>query len=255
MRRRGSPAPQDRSEGVIETLRALVTFSFVPHDWSTLHGKVPVFGSLFTLLLPCLLLFRKTRRTWGLVLWIHVAIATWYSVHHQDRYLQTLMPLMAAVVAAVLIRIWRSGSWARGALLPLVGAQVAWGGDVYFIPTHQMLHDSPIPRVAQLLSGGYKKQYDERFVFGAKKYVAIGEGDLQSETCACSCICWRPLVSRAPPSWIGLPNSSASITDATFGQPGLAPRCLGDHVVVQREEPGPASLASDLVSWTWRSGM
>src|SRR5262249_9146863 len=47
--------PRRSVGGVLETLRVLVTFSFVPNDWSEFHGMTPVFGSLFTLLIPALL--------------------------------------------------------------------------------------------------------------------------------------------------------------------------------------------------------
>ena len=41
------------------------------------------------------LFLKGTRRLWLLALWIHVGVFAWYSVHHQDRYLQGLLPLMA----------------------------------------------------------------------------------------------------------------------------------------------------------------
>lgn len=149
--------------GVIETAKTLFTFSFLNNDYPQFHGKLPVFGSLFTLLLACLPFLKRTRRIWLLVAWIHLGIAAWYWVHHQDRYLQAVVPLMAAVVAAVLILLWRSLALVgRGLVVLLVALQIVWGGDVYFIRTHAMVA-SPIGKSLDLLEGGYKKQYRERF--------------------------------------------------------------------------------------------
>ncbi len=148
-------------EGVKETLGALWTFSFVPHDYGRYHGDMPVFGSLYTLLLVALPFLRRARRIWLLVILTQLAIFTWYWIHHQDRYLQTLMPWMAAVTAALMIRIWQTGWASRLALSALVATQIVIGGDVYFIQTHAMVR-SPIKKVNDLLSSGYEKRYDER---------------------------------------------------------------------------------------------
>jgi len=165
--------PPQNWEGVKEALGALLTFSFLPHDYPRFHGKVPVFGSLFTLLLFCLPFFKGTKRIWGLAIMTHVAIFAWYMLHHQDRYLQALVPWMAAVTAAIIIRIWSNGWAAKAMVALLVATQIVIGADVYFIQTHAMIR-SPIKRVNDLLSAGYEKKYEERFrVF--KDWVAIGD--------------------------------------------------------------------------------
>ncbi len=148
--------------GFLKSLQALLTFSFIPNDWGSLHGHTPVFGSLFTLLLPCLLLCRPRLRLWGLVGWIHSSILGWFWVHHQDRYLQGIMPLIAAATAAMLILVWRLGVLARAALSLLVAAQVVWGGDVYFFQTHSMIK-SPLKKSIDLLSAGFERNYEQRF--------------------------------------------------------------------------------------------
>jgi hypothetical protein len=156
-------APERDVNGLLETLRALVTFSFEPHDWKRFHHDVPVFGSLFTLLLPTLVLCRGVKRTAWLVGWIHVALFAWFSVHHQDRYLQGLMPLMASATAAMLVLVWRQhGGLVRAALSGLVAFQLAWGGDVYFFQTHAMAR-SPLKKSIDLLSAGFEKRYAQRF--------------------------------------------------------------------------------------------
>ena len=153
--------PEGDWEGVKGTLKALVTFSFVPNDYGRYHGDVPVFGSLYTLLLVCLPFLKRARRIWLLVILTQVAIFMWFWIHHQDRYLQTLMPWMAAVTAALIIRVWRTGWASRLMLAGLIATQLVIGGDVYFLQTHAMIR-SPIKRVNDLLSAGYKKRYDER---------------------------------------------------------------------------------------------
>jgi len=154
--------PPRTLEGVLKSLKALFTFSFVPNDWGKLHGRTPVFGSLFTLLLPCLILCRGRLRLWGIVGWVHFSILCWYWVHHQDRYLQGIMPLMAAATAALLALAWRSGIIASVALSLLVALQVIWGGDVYFFQTHSM-SKSPLKKSIDLLSAGFEGNYEKRF--------------------------------------------------------------------------------------------
>ncbi|HVK67856.1 MAG TPA: hypothetical protein VM694_25525 [Polyangium sp.] len=156
-------APTRDLKGLLQTLVTLVDFSFVPNDWPKFHRSVPVFGSAFTLLLGCLPFLKKTKRIWLVVLLVHGGVFTWYSVHHQDRYLQALMPLMAAVTAAIALLVWRSfGTGARVALAASFGLQIVWGGDVYFFQTHAHAR-SPLKETIDLMSAGFEKKYDTRF--------------------------------------------------------------------------------------------
>src|SRR5690606_26965162 len=117
--------------------------------------------------------FKKTRRIWGVVGIVHLGIFVWYWVHHQDRYHQTLLPLMAAVVAAIVVLVWRTNRINRIALGFLIATQVVIGGDVYFIEAHAMIR-SPLKVSADLLNAGYRKRYDARFdVF--KGWTRVGE--------------------------------------------------------------------------------
>lgn len=166
-------APSRDLKGLFDTLEALVTYSFEPHDWKRFHHAVPVFGSLFTLLLVTVPVFGGSRRLWALIVWVHLGIFAWFSVHHQDRYLQGLMPLMAGATAAMLLAVWRSDSRVvRGALVLLVGLQLVWGGDVYFLQTHAMAR-SPLKKSIDLLSAGFEHKYDSRFNVQSS-YQAIG---------------------------------------------------------------------------------
>lgn len=147
--------------GVWQSVRVLFTFSFIPNDWGAFHGKSPTFGSLLTLTLLCLPFLRP--RAWLLALFgsIHLGIFTWYWIHHQDRHLQTLVPLMAAATAAVMVLLWRQGRAARLTLLAAIAVQVVWAGDIWFFPTHNMAK-KPIAVTADLLSSGYMKKPQER---------------------------------------------------------------------------------------------
>lgn len=151
-------------EGVKETIEALYAFSFVPNDWANHHEDVPVFGSLFTLLTPCLLLARRVPgRLWALVGLGHAALIPWYWLNHQDRYLQTLMPWLAAATAAMVVLLWREhGRLVRAGVVTLVGLQIVWGGDAYFFQT-QVFVGSPQKWVLGLFEGGYRGSRDHRF--------------------------------------------------------------------------------------------
>jgi hypothetical protein len=156
-------SPERNTSGIIRSLLAVFDFSFIPNDWSRFHGKRPVFGSLFTLLVPVLFWLRGTKRIWAIVGWLHIAIFTWYWVHHQDRYLQAIVPLMAACTAATLVLIYRlQHRWIRALTGGLVALQLALGADVYFIATHAMT-GSAVKRSVDFLSMGYQGKYQERF--------------------------------------------------------------------------------------------
>lgn len=168
----GAWAPSPDVYGLLESLRALVDFSFLPNDWSRFHGDRPLFGSLFTLLLPLTLWLKNTRRLWALIGWVHLAIFTWYWVHHQDRYLQTILPLMAACTASILVLSYRQfATHVRALIGILVAVQIAVGADTYFIATHAMT-GSPVKKTVELLGMGYQGKYAERFVV-EPKWVAL----------------------------------------------------------------------------------
>lgn len=147
--------------GVWQTLKALITQSFIPNDWPRFHGSVPVFGSLFTLTLFFLPFLRKTWRIAGLFLAVHLGIFCWYWTHHQDRYLQAMLPWFAVATAGVLMLVWRTHVVNRVAVAGLVALQVVWGADVYFISGHAMI-GSPITAVTALISSGYRKDEKSR---------------------------------------------------------------------------------------------
>ncbi|MBK9266959.1 MAG: hypothetical protein IPM54_45190 [Polyangiaceae bacterium] len=158
-------------EKLAETAQAVVMFSFQPHDWAKFHGKVPIFGSLFTLSALILPFLKKTKRIWALFVATHVGVVVWYWTLHQDRYLQALLPWMVCTVAATLLLLWRQAHWsAKPLACMLVGVQIVWGGDAYFIPAHAMTGNSAAPVTAELLAQGMKGKHKERYGFGDRLF-------------------------------------------------------------------------------------
>ncbi|MCA9620693.1 MAG: hypothetical protein KC731_16835, partial [Myxococcales bacterium] len=150
------------TEKLLELLGASANFSLAPHDWPKFHGSRPVFGSLYTLLIPALFALRARGRTFLVVLFSQLAIAVWFWTLHQDRYLQNFLPWMAAVVAVALLLAFRAHWLARVGVGALVAVQLLYGADVYFIPSHAMLHELPIEDVADLFQKHTKSKTHDR---------------------------------------------------------------------------------------------
>jgi hypothetical protein len=160
------PAEGSFVEKMGQVARVLFTFSFEPHDWPTYHGDVPVFGSMFTLLLFTLPFLAVRRRFLWILAFTYAAIGGWYWVSHQDRYLQALVPWMAACTAAAMMKLWTQGPAVRLALGVLLGLQLAWGGGVYFIHArdehYEIDRPSPLAAAVSLLAAGYEGTLDEK---------------------------------------------------------------------------------------------
>jgi hypothetical protein len=167
--------PRPGLAGVIDGVKATLTFSFIPNDWPVFHRDWPTFGSLFTLTLPFLLFLRRSGRLFVGYLATMMAVFVWYEIHHYDRYLQAVFPWMVAATAATLVRVWRQGPLpVRAALVGLVGLQVVWGGDVPFFPTHNLIGDSMIHRVATDLAAAF--QDDEHRLDPFAPWTTMGRG-------------------------------------------------------------------------------
>jgi len=165
--------PAAGAAGVVATVKSVVNFSFIPNDWPRMHGSMPVFGSLFTvstLMLP--FLGKKSMRAWGLFAGTNLGVAAWYWVQHEDRYLQALVPWMAAAVSAVLILAWSAGWLSKLVIAGLVIVQAVWGLHVYFIPTHSQLGKAPIQAFSEMAAAAYEnKQQSVLHKFEAEKKV------------------------------------------------------------------------------------
>jgi hypothetical protein len=96
-----------------------------------------------------------------------VGVFLWYWTFHQDRYLQSLTPWMASLVAAVVWRLWHAGLVARLSVVPLIALQIIWGGDHYFFPTNAMMGQPPLRRTMEMIAGGFQGQFSERYQVGS----------------------------------------------------------------------------------------
>jgi hypothetical protein len=160
--------------GVRDALLATLTFSFKPNDWWSNHRDVPVFGSLFTLTMLCLPFVRARARLWLSYLAVMLAIVVWYLSNHQDRYLQAWLPFMAAATITSLGLAWRQrGLMVRSLLVVLVAAQIVWGGDVPFIPTHNLLGDSALRATASFLVSGFQRKPRRLQFYGALSELGL----------------------------------------------------------------------------------
>jgi hypothetical protein len=143
--------------------RLFWTFSFEAHYSFT--RNVPVFGSLFSLLLPALLFIGdRTRILIGAII-SSVALFIWAYVYNVDRNLQVFMPVMAAVTGAIIIRIWRVSWVARLGIVPLVALQIVWGADALFYNSYSRVDSamtlirSGFEGTTQTLLDSYRKNF------------------------------------------------------------------------------------------------
>jgi hypothetical protein len=107
-------------------------------------------------------LVRGAQRLFWLVVACHLAIAAWAVLFAYDRYLQTLVPLMAAGIAALAIKAARTGWPARFGLVLLGGVQLVWGIDMVFWPVHKMTAKSGMALASDFFGQTYEKQFRAR---------------------------------------------------------------------------------------------
>lgn len=141
----GEKSPFTGWAKVRDTLKAAFEFSFYPHAWAGVNDNATVVGSLFTLLLPLMLWVRPRWRVLLLAACTHVSLFVWWNTYRDTRYLQAVMPWMAACVAATLAAAWRTNSLPlRGAIVTLVGLQIVWTGDAYLLRSQELLAALPL---------------------------------------------------------------------------------------------------------------
>ncbi|HJX54711.1 MAG TPA: hypothetical protein VJ801_18230 [Polyangia bacterium] len=144
------------------------TFSFKPHY--SFSKDVPAFGSLFTLLLPTLLLVPARRAIALAALIATGALLAWGMTYNVDRNLQTFMPILVCVTGALLVKLWRLGWLARIGLVPLVALQIVWGADAPFYGGRDRI-DSAIGLIRSTFDGRAKS----RFEGYRSSFVAVGK--------------------------------------------------------------------------------
>jgi hypothetical protein len=147
-------------------LKLFFTFSLKPH-YSFTHD-VPAFGSLFTLLLPTVLIVPGRERIAPAAAIAALAVLTWALVYFIDRNLQTFMPVLVCVTGALIVQLWRLGGAARFGLVPLLALQIVWGGDALFYEGQGRIKAS-----IDLIRSGYEGHAATRFAGYRAQYTAL----------------------------------------------------------------------------------
>ncbi|HKP55400.1 MAG TPA: hypothetical protein VJV78_01695 [Polyangiales bacterium] len=152
-------------EKLLHAAELFGTFSFVPHYSFT--RDVPAFGSLFTLLFPCLVFVRNRR----LLLTAAIgagAVLVWGMVYNVDRNLQAFMPVLVCTTGALIVTLWRLGWIARLGLIPLIAVQIVWGGDALFYSQQDRLDKG-----MDLIRSGYEGRAHKRFHDFRRSYLDL----------------------------------------------------------------------------------
>ena len=154
-------------EKALHALELVVNFSWKAHYSFT--KNFPVFGSLFTLLLPLLIAVRRPGRT-AIAAGIGLtALFVWGFTYNVDRNLQIILPLLATVTAALIVLGWQLGWIARVGLSAIVGFQLVWGGDAFFYSAYERIQSS-----MSLIRSGYEGNAKRRFDGYRSVYRSIG---------------------------------------------------------------------------------
>jgi len=149
---------------IVSAVRLYFTYSFTPHR--ALNHNWPMLGSLFTLLLPCALLMKRAGRIWFVALVAFLSFFVWGYTYPNDRYVHALLPLTYALAAALIVRVWELGLFARIGLVPLVAFQIVWGADTMFYSGHKRMGAA-----VDLFRSGYehKRKDKDRFPWRARE--------------------------------------------------------------------------------------
>jgi hypothetical protein len=160
-------APAVLSERLARAAEMSFTFSFAPHY--SFVNDLPMFGSVFTLALPFLLVIRNPRRLWLGTFIAMAAVFIWAFTYWVDRNLQAFLPVMVAVTAAILVRTWELGWLARVGVAALVFVQLAWGSALYVSGAER------INAAIHLLRSGMDGRGRDILAANRSQYVALGE--------------------------------------------------------------------------------
>jgi hypothetical protein len=158
--------PAELGERLSKGLQMMFTFSFEPHY--SFVNNLPVFGSVFTLSLPLLIAIKGARRLWLGAAIAMGAVLMWALSYWVDRNLQTFMPVLVAVTAAILIRACELGWFARIGVAVLVVIQIAWATPLYFSGSDRMTG------ALTMLRAGMDGRAREHLANYRSQFVALG---------------------------------------------------------------------------------
>lgn len=237
--------PEPGWESLWDTLQAMFTVGFKVHEYA-FHGDIPTFGFLFAASSVALPFAAARGRTWTAFAMSIVGVGVWFWTNQRDRYLQGILPWMVVASVAVLWMAWHTNKRSvRAGVVVLVGAQLACGLGVFFLPSHVMIPGKhPLPHVIDLVEKGWEGKYDERFAPYAKwefsSWAALGKS-LPDDA---------KVLVHEDRLWLGLnapvvvdePAWQAGISYGQLGTPAAIHGKLRDlgvtHVVTGRNHPG-----------------
>ena len=159
-------APTVLGERLSKAVQMVATFSFVPHY--SFSDNLSIYGSLFTLSLPLLLVTGRARRIWiGAAIGVG-AIFVWAFTYWVDRNLQIFLPILVAVTAAIYVRVWELGWSARIGLATLALVQLGWSSSLY-VSGNDRMADS-----LSLFRTGMEGRGREKLQEYRSEYLALG---------------------------------------------------------------------------------
>jgi hypothetical protein len=132
------------------------------------HPSAPESGTLFAVGLVLVPFLPNARRLWLGVLFACGSLAVWNLSYPQGRNLQGILPIVAAVTGASLIKAARLGWLARISLGVLVGVQVIAGFDNFFA------NPDRINDAVSLIRSGHNDRAQSRFDDYQRHFIALG---------------------------------------------------------------------------------
>ena len=127
--------------------------------------------SPFVLLLPALIFLPwRAAHAWLALIGLG-SLFIWAMVLFDLRHIETFAPVLVAVTAALVVRLWRLGFLARLGLVPLVLMQLAWGIDAAFWDTSRFAINSSLHVIQAGLEGKGLAALDGYF----QDYVTLGQ--------------------------------------------------------------------------------
>jgi hypothetical protein len=233
-----------------DLLYVLASFSLDVHDFPHFHGKLPVFGSLFTISTLALPFLKGARPLVGPTLATYAGMVLWALLNAQDRYLQALLPWMVVVTAGTLMLAWRAGPFARLGAGLAVAMQALWGANAWLIPSHAMTRKPPLGATIELLGSRTRPTRPSLVPFepwpsigkmvGPRARLLLHEGELHLGVGV-------PTVLDTIPFMYGIDYGS---TRSCREVHELLRSMGATHVLWQPASRGADSLAGDIISLT-----
>jgi hypothetical protein len=140
----------------LTALRKVFDYSLTTAN-RNLTSRRPYMGSLFSLLLPCVVLVPQRKQMLLSVGIVVGAFLVWGNTALNDRYLLSFYDGCIGLALALTVAVWELGWLARVGLVPLVALQLVWGGDAALFYGRRQLQAA-----IDLIGTGYGGNYDDR---------------------------------------------------------------------------------------------